>query len=231
MMDFLRRLAPLRETDPSRAVAVLPSRFASESPLRMTIAQARPARRVDDDEASLSYDTSAAPAPISALAPQRRPVTGAQSAQAAPRALAHEPARRDNGNPTSTQAPPGAELPDIAAADPRAFQDRRGVPSERAAPAGPELQSVVAALPASHALQSASESLGQPRVAAPLSQATLAQRTLKARDESPVVHVTIGRIDVVANAAPAPAMRRSPRPRQGTVTLADYLRGGNGSRR
>ena len=31
MMDFLRRLAPPRETDASRAVAVLPSRFASES--------------------------------------------------------------------------------------------------------------------------------------------------------------------------------------------------------
>jgi hypothetical protein len=59
----------------------------------------------------------------------------------------------------------------------------------------------------------------------------LAQRTLLSRDDSQVVHVTIGRIDVIAHTAPAPAVRRSPTPRQGTVTLADYLRGEDGSRR
>jgi hypothetical protein len=68
-------------------------------------------------------------------------------------------------------------------------------------------------------------------VALPLSESILAQRTLQSRDENHVVHVTIGRIDVVANTAPSPAVRRSPTPRQATVTLADYLRGGNESRR
>jgi hypothetical protein len=68
-------------------------------------------------------------------------------------------------------------------------------------------------------------------VALPLSQSILAHRTLQSRDDSQVVHVSIGRIDVVANTAPAPATRRSPTPRQATVTLADYLRGGSGSRR
>ncbi|MEO5658408.1 MAG: hypothetical protein ABIQ90_01245 [Polaromonas sp.] len=64
-----------------------------------------------------------------------------------------------------------------------------------------------------------------------MSQSTLAQRALRSRDEDKqVVHVTIGRIDVVANAAPTPAVRRTQAPRQGTVTLADYLRGGKGSR-
>jgi hypothetical protein len=67
-------------------------------------------------------------------------------------------------------------------------------------------------------------------VALPLSQSILAQRTLQSRDDSQVVHVTIGRIDVVANTAPAPAVGRGPTPRQRTATLADYLRGG-GSRR
>lgn len=199
MMDFLHRLAPPRVTDASRAVAVLPSRFAGDSPLRAAIGQVLPAQRPDDDETSLSLDG---------------------------------PPRRDNEKATSsTDAPTGAGAPDIDVADPRAFRNRRGANSERARPASPELQGLAAALPASHGLQGVAPSPAQPRVALPLSQAILAQRTLQSRDDGQVVHVTIGRIDVVANAAPAPAVRRSPTPRQGTVTLADYLRGGNGSRR
>lgn len=226
MMDFLRRLAPPRETDGTRAVAVLPSRFASESPLRATIDQARPAQGPDDDEASLSLDATSAPAATNALAAQRHPVTGIQPSQAAPRPLGSEPPRRDKGKATSpTHAP--AEAPDIDVADPRAFQDRRGANSERARPTSPELQG----LAASHGLQGVAAPPAQPRVSLPLSESILAQRTLQSRDDGQVVHVTIGRIDVVANAAPAPAVRRSPTPRQGTVTLADYLRGGNGSRR
>lgn len=230
MMDFLRRLAPLRETDATRAVAVLPSRFASESPLRATIGHARPAQRPDDDETSLTLDATSAPAATNAFTAQRHPVTGVQPSQAALHPLGSGPTRRDYGKATSpTHAP--AEAPEIDVADPRAFQDRHGAHSERARPTGPELQGLAAALAASHGLRGIAAPPAQPRAALPLSQSTLAQRTLQSRDDSQVVHVTIGRIDVVANTAPAPALRRSPTPRQGTVTLADYLRGGNGSRR
>ncbi len=267
MMDFLRRLAPPGETDATRAVAVLPSRFAIESPLRATIGQTRPAQRPDDDETSLSLDATSPPAatnalaaqrhPVTgvqpsqrpdddetslsldvtsppaatnALAAQRHPVTGVQPSQAAPRPLGSGPTRRHYGKATSSTHAP-AETPDIDVADPRAFQDRHGANSERAKPAGPEPQGLAAALAVSRNLQGVAAPPAQPRGALPLSQSTLAQRTLQSRDDSQVVHVTIGRIDVVANAAPAPAVRRSPTPRQGTVTLADYLRRGNGSRR
>lgn len=228
-MDFLRRLAPPRETDATRAVAVLPSRFASESPLRATISQARPAQR-PDDETSLSLDATSPLTATIALAAQRHPVTGVQPSQAAPRPLDIEPTRRDNGKATSPIHAP-AEAPDIDVADPRALQDRQGANSGRARPAGPELQGLAAALDARHGLQGVAAPPARPRVELPLSQAILAERTLQFRDDSQVVHVTIGRIDVVANAAPAPAVRRSPTPRQATVTLADYLRGGNGGRR
>lgn len=229
MMDFLRRLAPPLETDATRAVAVLPSRFASESPLRVAIGQARPAQR-PDDEASLSLDATSPPAATNALAAQRHPVTGIQPSQAAPRPLGSKPTRRHNGTATSSTHAP-AEAPDIDVADPRAVQARHGANSERARPTSPEMQGLAAALAGSHGLRGVTASPAQPRVALPLSQSTLAQRTLHSRDDGQVVHVTIGRIDVVANTAPAPTVRRSPTPRQGTVTLADYLRGGNGSRR
>src|SRR5207245_6219116 len=69
-----------------------------------------------------------------------------------------------------------------------------------------------------------------PNAAQPLSQAVLAQRGQPARDENHVVHVTIGRIDVIANTAPAPTIRTSPAPRQASVTLSDYLRPRKGDR-
>jgi hypothetical protein len=65
----------------------------------------------------------------------------------------------------------------------------------------------------------------------PLSDAVLARRIPLAREENPVVHVTVGRIDVVANPAPASPPKRVQDARQGSVALSDYLRGGNGSRR
>ena len=57
MMDFLRSLAPSREIDPTRAVAVLPSRFASETPLRAIGGQARLAHPSDETESPVSSDT------------------------------------------------------------------------------------------------------------------------------------------------------------------------------
>ena len=242
MMDFLRRLAPPRETDATRAFAVLPSRFASQNPLQATMAQASPAQRPDDDEASLSPDAPSPPAANNTLAAQRHPVASVQPSQAAPRPLASEPTRRDNEKATSPTHVPAnekvtslayapAEAPGIHVADPRAFQNRHGENPERTRPASPEPESLAATPAVTHGLQNFIAPPAQARVALPLSQAILAQRTLQSRDGSQVVHVTIGRIDVLANMAPAPAVRRSPAPRQATVTLADYLRGSHGGRR
>ena len=229
MMDFLRRLAPRRESDATQAVALLPSRFANESPLRAMLGQARPAQRLDEDEASLSFDTSEPPAATNTSEAQDRPVTGVQPAHATPRPLGIEPTHRDNGKAaSSTHAP--AEAPHIPGADPRASQHRQGV-ADRARPTSPELHDLVAPLAASPGLQAVTAPPTQPHVTLPLSQAALAQRTLQSRDDGQVVHVTIGRIDVVASTAPAPVARRNPTPREPTVTLSDYLRGSNGSRR
>jgi hypothetical protein len=183
-MDFLRRLAPRPEGDTTRAVAVLPSRFASGTPLRATVGQARPPQRSDNDELSLSLDATSASAATHILAARRHVVTGV-----------HDPN------------------------------------SGEARPTSPEPQGPATAFAAAHSPQGIAAPLVQPGVALPLSRAILAQRTLRSRDDSQEVHVTIGRIDVVANTAPAPAARRSPTPRQATVTLADYLRGGNEGRR
>jgi len=230
MMDFLRRLAPAREADATRAVAVLPSHFASESPLRAITGHAAPAQRLDDDEASPLDDESSPPAASIAFAAQRRPVMSVQPFQAAARAPGVEPTRPDTRKAvSSTHAP--AEVPSIDAPDPGTFPNTHDANPARAKLVGPALQNFTVALAADHRLQGATAPPAHPRPALPLSQAILAQRTLQARDDNQVVHVTIGRIDVVANTAPAPAVRHSPTPRQATVTLADYLRGGNGGRR
>lgn len=70
-----------------------------------------------------------------------------------------------------------------------------------------------------------------PMTAAPLSDTVVAARTRAPREERPVVHVTIDRIEVRAPAAPkAVAERRKSRPLP-SQSLADYLRGGTGSGR
>ena len=241
MMDFLRRLAPPRATDVTRAFAVLPSRFAGENPLQATMAQASPAQHPDDDEASLSPDAASAPVANDTLAAQGHRVSSIQPPEAAPRPFGRDPPRRvdekatpqahvpANGKATSPAFAP-AEAPGIHVVNPRVVQDRHGANVVRARSASPERQDLTAALAASPGLQVVTAPLAHVRVTLPLSQAILAQRTLQSRDNSQVVHVTIGRIDVVANTAPAPAVRRSPTPRQGTVTLADYLHGSHGGR-
>jgi hypothetical protein len=242
MMDFLRRLAPPREGDPSRAVAVLPSRFARESPLRATLGQVRPAQRADEAEVPPTLDATSASAAIPAFTVQRVAVTGMRLSQAVPQPPDSEMPRVDTGKAISSTDMP-AYTRDIEVPEARAVrQDRHGENSERAQPARPEPQRAAVTRSAGHGIQDVASPPAQPRpgvaplpaqphVVVPLSQAVLNQRTLRSRDDTQVVHVTIGRIDVVANAAPAPAVRRSPAPRRATVTLTDYLRGGGGSRR
>src|SRR5262249_4054619 len=57
--------------------------------------------------------------------------------------------------------------------------------------------------------------------AAPLSAAVVAGRAMAVREQPPVIHVTIDRLDVRAPARAEPA-RQKPRP-QPTVSLSDYL--------
>ena len=66
--------------------------------------------------------------------------------------------------------------------------------------------------------------------AAPLSPAVVAGRAMAVREQAPVIHVTIDRLDVRAPARAEPARQR-PRP-QPAVSLSDYLRdGSSGGRR
>jgi hypothetical protein len=229
MMDFLRRLAPPRETDAMRAFAVLPSRFASQNPLPATMTHARLAQRPDDNEAPLLSEEALPPAANNTLAAQRPPVSSVQPSPAASRPLASAPVRRDNEK-AALPAYALSEASSIHVADPRAFQNRHGGNPERTGPASLEPQRLAAPPAGTQGIQTAAAPPAQARVVLPLSESILAQRAHQSQDDKQVVHVTIGRIDVVASPAPAPAMRRTPTPRQATVTLADYLRGDKGSR-
>jgi hypothetical protein len=227
-MDFLRRLAPPRATDATRAAALLPSRFASTSPLRERLGDSRPARGNVEDDASLLFDETDSFGVTNTSAAQRHAMSGDQPSQSTPRPLGIEPALRDRGG-TSPHA--SVKSPDPAIPDPSALQRLKGAALGRASPASPELNDLVAALAASPGPPGVAAPPGPARVTLPLSQAALAQRTLPSQDDGQVVHVTIGRIDVVASTAPAPVARRSPTPREPRVTLSDYLRGDNGGRR
>jgi len=72
------------------------------------------------------------------------------------------------------------------------------------------------------------DGLRAPLTVAPLSDAVVAARPRSPREERPVIHVTIDRLDVRVPAAPnAAAERRKARPLP-SQSLADYLRGGAG---
>jgi hypothetical protein len=252
MMDYLRRLAPAREISATRAVAVLPSRFASAGPLRNTVAQARSSHRPDDDEAPPSVDAPSAyarhadsvgetqgfvaPAPAepmqthAAFAPHHL-ASDKQLRQTmrAPFGLPGRPDTRatQRGIGKAT-APPHLQAGEhnTGTADSFILHDQEGAHSKRSPLALGQQRGAAKALQADHFFRGDTASPSRPHAALPLSQQALAQRTNNERDDSQVVHVTIGRIDVVANTAPAPTVRHSPAPRQATVTLTDYLRGG-----
>lgn len=223
-MDFLRRLVSSRQTDAPRASALLPSRFASQSPLRQGIMQQGwTAQRIDDDETLLSAEAASPSA-----ARRDYPLTSVRPSQAVPRPHADAPTRRDREKASSPAHTP-TEAPGIDVA--QAVHDWHGEKPERASQASAEPKGLAAAtFTAIEHFQNASATPAHSHETWPLSHASLAQRALKAQDDKQVVHVTIGRIDVVANTAPAPAVHRNPAPRQATVTLADYLRGSKVSR-
>lgn len=252
-MDFLRRLAPLRETDTSRAVAVLPSRFDAGSPLQAAFGEPGPVQRINDQDMSVPGDTAPAsdgerkPAHHSARARSTRPEAPAPLTaesrslrmgfrpDASPPEPGDLPLRRERPDAHKAPISPARREPrDLDAASPLHAVPQRAQPGERAvntAPSTLDADVAASAVFAKPSERSAAVPAGAARVASPLSEASLAQRAGHARDENSVVHVTIGRIEVMANVVPPPAARRSPAPRPATVALSDYLRGGGGGRR
>lgn len=222
-MDFLRRLAPLRDTDATRAVAVLPSRFAGEAPLRAASALPDSPRSLGEGDFAPVREAVTRRAPDLAKAGQRQYLGNLGHARAEPL----RPAVALPTLPTRSLA----EAPAIAATVARVSGDRQ--------PTGPQSSlatdgQYTAAKPAISLDLHAGPALSSPsRTNPPLSQAVVAQRAQASHDDGPVVHVTIGRIDVVAGTPPPspPARRSAKAPRTPTVALADYLRAGNGSRR
>lgn len=244
-MDFLRRLAPLPEGDTTRAVAALPSRFASESPLRApaVAAKSKPiskgvalARIPRLTSASGTMHTSAdsagahrplQPEPAGQSAIERlvtdpRPLAMSRPADAAP---AHREGRYESIAPRSTVRP---QTQGIDAEGPRQVM--------HSGPRGPELEAYAGFITETSAVAAApvqpqrmpsvgSAPVVPTRMVSPLSEAALATRTTQAREQRPVIHVTIDRIEVRAPASPerraAPVKPRAASP---TVSLSDYLR-------
>jgi hypothetical protein len=231
-MDFLRRLAPLRDTDTTRAVAVLPSRFASESPLRTGIESPDSPRTVLDAGDPLpTRGAEGLPPSVPASGVSRREAVAGEPSRSVPPPTRGEPLRPEGAPPSSLQRTRPADTPVGAVAAAHASRHHRPAAVEHVPPADPQRPG--AAPTATAELRAAPTPPTQALMNLPLSQVAVAQRVLASRDDSPVVHVTIGRIDVVAGTPlPATAARRGPKaPRPATVTLADYLRAANGGRR
>jgi hypothetical protein len=221
-MEFLRRLAPPRATDATRAVAVLPSRFSDDSPLRATPGEAPPGQRAPDDEPASAADATGMPAARDPLPTRPASPAGTQQARTPPVPPGGHPA--GPGDRTAAAAPATrAGMP--------AFEDPPAVTSSPAGPRARTPQSAAPAMAPGRGPEPAAPAPFEPAPAAPMSPAILAQRAPHPGEDNQVVHVSIGRIDVVANVAPAPGAPRTPKPRPGSVALADYLRGDNGSRR
>ena len=213
MMEYLQRLAPPGNTDRRRAVAVLPSCFACERPLRQTGTPLRPAALRDDD-AALHLPDSATPAVAVASNQMRDDLAVPQGTRVLPRA------RITDALPRDTQTVPAPTGSDVRASTLRADDSTASI----------EAHDRPAALPGRLASEPGARFLGQPHESLPLSPHVLAQRTVARRDEPRNVHVTIGRIEVSATTAPVPAARIVTPPRKPSVSLADYLRSGKESR-
>ncbi len=224
MSAFLERLAGMAIGDPvpGAAVADLPPRFG-----------ARPSGPV---EATVGSPEAPAAAYRGETPPYGRPalVTRASSDPAGPPAARREPGTPPYSSPLIMPAEAsvvwGFAPPREAADDPpgrpspeaREFGELPGEPPSLMVAATPAASSVSVTV-----VRSDEPATSTRAVQAPLSEAALASRAAPPR--TPVVHVTIDRLEVRAPvagrppAAEAPARRR-PQP---SVSLAEFLRAGD----
>lgn len=134
------------------------------------------------------------------------------------------PVRRDR------QAPSGPVLPPRS---PPSSDTRRGMPRDVTVPSPVPAANRPAAAGILTVQSPAPPQMSPVRPvtrALPLSDAAVAGRAMAAREESrderPVIHVTIDRLDVRAPASPASPAEKRRAKTQPTVSLADYLREG-----
>lgn len=247
MMDFLLRLAPPLRTDASRAVAALPSRFAVGGPLRAAMTEPSPVQRTGDEASSMLLDAapesseergpaqssssvrSTRPAAPSPVAAEDRHIEEVSRSHASPRVPSEPSLRREQlDNPAPSHSPAACTASGIDAPIPPRAVRHRPQQAERAAstlPFAPDARASPATIANADHPRAAAAATGAVRAGSPLSEASLAQRALPARDHRPVIHVTIDRIDVLAPAAaPRAAPARKARAATPTVSLGDYLR-------
>jgi hypothetical protein len=226
MMDFARSLAPLRDSDLTRALPVLPSRFGAEAPLSTAPSP--------HDEPEPGLPTPTEERPGAAARPSRASLVTladddglrTQAVPAAPSsrrqaAATHQPQRLPADAELPAPAPPPASLRGRAAAE-----RIDGAPSAASLPAIADPALIRQAPRVSAAAPR--DGAAPPHVPRrPMSAPALAERHAAAAEPRPVVHVTIDRIDVRAPAAPArPAAAPRARNAAPSVSLADYLRQG-----
>lgn len=212
-MDFLKRLAPAREQDASRAVAVVPSRFASVRPLRV------PAVHLTSRADATRTEQEIADPDALDLAIRPGAGEGSFPIEASPPSNADEmPGLPQLRSVTEQHV---AQGPDSRPSNPSPSVDAARVrPTRGAVPSGalPSVQAVPT--PAGPVTRAAPPM-------APISAASLVARERPAQSDRTIVHVTIDRIDVRAPSpdrpAEKPAKRRNDAPR---VSLAEYLRAG-----
>ena len=181
--------------------------------------------RLGDEEQPLSSSEPLASPPVTASAPGRgHPAKDLESAAFTSLPAGTGPIRHD-GEAAASSIAAISESPAIQVEASQAFAAHPASDPQRARLAvSPHRGVAIATSPVGSAAVHADASPFAQPVGSPLSEATVAHRTLQSREENQVVHVTIGRIDVVANTAPAPTIRQQRRAPRDPVTLADYLR-------
>ena len=225
MMDFLRRLAPPREGDRSRAAGVLPARFASDA-YRLAVSTRGDAPSIFDDAPALpdertttSHGPTAASEPPLPRRAQRTPV-GPASAGGPPVASAPVATLQGLPHESTPLVRPRRGAADVDVPVPSWRRDVGSAFNEL-----PVMQAQTMAI-------AAARPVSRPRTSPLSPNAVAAARASPGEPPRPVIHITIDRIDVRAPAAP-PRAAESAKPRAAapSLSLADYLQGNASPRR